>query len=313
LSYFAERQVEIAVVEVGVGGATDATNTLEPVISLIGPIGLDHRATLGPDLGSIAREKAGVVRAGADVIVSRQQHEALAVIEAEARRIGARATVLGRDFWTEACNPCRGPFSVRGSAGDLLDLVTPLEGDFQRDNAAAAIVAARALAAQGWDISERSIRAGLATVDWPGRFQTVVEHPLTIVDGAHNASAAHALASTARVCLMDRSVSLVLGMTEDKDARAFIAEIAPLADRIVVTRARHVRATDPNLLYATVRDAGVPVEIAATPGDALQRAWATLPAGGAVLVTGSLFLVGGVMEWLLELRDGAPANVWRSP
>jgi dihydrofolate synthase/folylpolyglutamate synthase len=309
LAYFARREVDIAVVEVGVGGASDATNVLEPVVSLIGPVGLDHRAALGPDLPAIAREKAGVARAGTDLIVGRQEPDALAEIESQADSTGARAWVLGRDFWTEAADRCHGPFSVHGSFGSLADLSTPLEGDFQRDNAATAVCAACTLARQGWAVAEESIRAGLASVDWPGRFQTVVSEPLTIVDGAHNASAARALASTARACLSGRRITLVLGMSEDKDAGAFISEVAPLADRVVVTRARHARATDPAALHAALRDRGVPAEIAPTPGDALRHAWTALPTAGAVLVTGSLFLVGDVMEWLLGLRNSVLGGV----
>jgi dihydrofolate synthase/folylpolyglutamate synthase len=309
LAYFAQRMVEVAVVEVGVGGASDATNLLEPVVSLIGPVGLDHVDTLGPDLRAIAREKAGVVRGGADVIVGRQEPDALAVIEAVARRAGARAWMLGRDYWTDAEEPCRGPFSLHGSFGSLADLTTPLEGDFQRDNAATAIAAARALAGHGWVVSEDAIRTGLANVSWPGRFQTVVREPLTIVDGAHNVSAARALASTARTCLSGRCVTLVVGMSEGKDSAAFISELASLANRAIVTRARHVRSTDPSALHAALSEQGVPAHIVPTPGDAVRRAWAELPAGGAVLVTGSLFLVGDVMEWLLELQDSVPEGV----
>jgi dihydrofolate synthase/folylpolyglutamate synthase len=309
LAYFARQAVDIAVVEVGVGGSGDATNVLEPVISLVGPVGLDHRATLGPDLPSIAREKAGIARSGADVIVGRQEPEALAVIEAVARQVDARLSVLGRDYWVEAEDPCRGPFSVHGGVGSLVGLNTPLDGDFQRDNAAAAVAAARALADQGFAVSEDAIRMGLASVDWPGRFQTVVSDPLTIVDGAHNASAARALASTARTCLGGRHLTLVLGMSDDKDSAAFVSEISPLANRAIVTQARHARSTDPAVLLAALGAAGVPAKVAPTPGDALRQAWAALPGNGAVLVTGSLFLVGDVMEWLLQLRNPALEGV----
>lgn len=306
LAYFAERTVDVAVLEVGVGGAHDATNAVDPMLALIGPIGLDHVATLGPDLGAIAREKAGVARAGIEVIVGRQEPEALAVVEEAVRCVGGRAQVLGRDFSVEPVGGCRDRFSVTGPVGRLEDLMIPLEGTFQRDNAAVAVAAAWALAERGWHISDGAIRRGLETVEWPGRFQTVVLDPLTIVDGAHNASAARALASTLTSCLGMRRVSLVLGMSEDKEARAFIAELSPLVDRAVVTRARHARAMEPVRLQAALQEAGVPAEVAPTPAAAVCHAWSALPDDGVVLVTGSLFLVGDVLEWLLDVAERGP-------
>jgi dihydrofolate synthase / folylpolyglutamate synthase len=140
-------------------------------------------------------------------------------------------------------------------------------------------------------------------VDWPGRFQTVVPAPLTIVDGAHNASAARALAGTVQECLAGCRVTLVLGMSEDKDSSAFIATMAPIVDRVVVTRARHSRSTDPGLLREACERSGICAEVVPAPGAAVRRAWDGLPSNGAVLVTGSLFLVGDVMEWLLGMGE----------
>ncbi len=306
---FARAGVDVAVVEVGVGGATDATNVLEPVISLIGPVGLDHRPTLGPDLGSIAREKAGVARSGASLIVGRQEREALEVIEAHACRVGASMRALGRDFRAEASDWSPDSFQFEGGLGEIGGLRTPLQGDFQRDNAVTAVAAAVALTRTGWSIADEAIREGLSSVEWPGRFQTVVANPLTIVDGAHNGSAARALASAIRGCLAGRRVTLVFGMAEDKDARAFVAELAPLVERVVVTRARHARSTDPAEIAPVLGEVGVPYAIVPAPGEALQRAWEELPANGAVLVSGSLFLVGDIMEWLLGAHARVPQVV----
>jgi dihydrofolate synthase / folylpolyglutamate synthase len=302
---FAQANVDVAVVEVGVGGATDATNVLEPALSMIGPVGLDHRATLGPDLASIAHEKAGVARYGIDVIVGRQQPEALRVIETHACQVGAHPWTLGRDFWADARSPSEEAFEFAGPVRKIGGLHTPLRGEFQLDNAITAVAAAVALTRAGWSIADDAIRAGLSRVEWPGRFQTVVSDPLTIVDGAHNASAAHALRSAIERYLAGRCVTLVLGMADDKDVRAFLAELAPVVERVVVTRARHPRSTDPGELAAVVREAGVPCVTAPTPSAALCQAWTDLPDSGAVLVSGSLFLVGDVMEWLID----APVRV----
>ncbi len=309
LVHFARVQVDVAVVEVGVGGASDATNVLEPLVSVIGPVGLDHRATLGPDLASIAREKAGVARSGADVVVGRQELEALRAIEAEVGRIGGHTVVFGRDFRAYPDSSSAGSFAIEGRFGKIPALATPLRGAFQRENAVTAVAAALALTRVGWRIPEEAIRAGLAGVHWPGRFQTVLDDPLTVVDGAHNASAARALASAVADYLSDRPLTLVLGMAEDKDVTTFMAELAPSVDRVIVTRARHPRSTEPTVLAAKLGEFGFVADIIPRPSDALRRAWERTPAAGAVLVTGSLFLVGDIMEWLLGQADRVPELV----
>jgi dihydrofolate synthase/folylpolyglutamate synthase len=297
LLHFARCSVEVAVVEVGVGGANDATNALEPILTLIGPIGMDHADTLGSDLAAIAREKAGVLRSGVDCVVARQEPVVLNVIAATAARLGAPVSLL--DDCVRGDSECS--FSVAGRTGPLDDLAVALAGRFQRDNAAMAVIAAQLLARRGWRVAEPAIREGLASVRWPGRFQTVVHDPLTIVDGAHNPCAARALAETIRTRMPDRLLTLVLGMSQEKDVASTVRELAPLADRLIVTRARHQRSWPPAQLAEIVRSVVPTLEtvIAASPGEALEMAWATHPPAGATVVTGSLFLVGDVLEWLL--------------
>lgn len=299
--HFARAGVEVAVVEVGVGGANDATNVLEPVLSIIGPIGLDHTATLGPTLARIATEKAGVARQGAELVVAAQEPEAMEPIRAAAGRIGAPLYVLGEQFSWAAADCCGGEFAVSGPMASMTDLSMPLVGIFQRDNASAAVSAAQLLDRGGWAVPEEAIRRGLANVHWPGRFQTVMREPLTIVDGAHNPAATRALAATVRDCLANRPLTLVLGMSAEKDVRSSLAELAPLAERTIVTRARHTRAMDPDSLADVVRELGGEPVVESRPAEAVIRSWELTPPGGATLVTGSLFLVGDVLEWLLEV------------
>lgn len=299
LLHFARASVELAVVEAGVGGAGDATNALEPILCLIGPVGVDHVATLGATLGAIAHEKAGVARSGIDVVVSHQEPEAMSSIRQVAHHVGARLCELGRDFAWHGEDACASQLCVSGPDGLSPGLRPPLVGPCQRDNAAMAIAAAQLLRWRGYRVLPEAIGNGLANVHWPGRFQTVVGEPLTVVDGAHNSPAARALAATIRECLPGRRAALVLGMSTEKDAAGFIAELAPLADRVVATRARHPRSCDPVGLAETARAAGIEAEVALSPADAMARAWAMQPADGVTLVTGSLFLVGDVLELLL--------------
>jgi len=303
IDYFAQERVEIAVVEVGVGGENDATNVLDPILALIGPVGMDHSETLGSTIGAIARHKAGVMRSGIDVAVSAQQPEAQDVIREVAQDVGARLLELGREFRWATSADGGGRFHLGGVFGCLDCLETPLLGRCQRDNAAVAVAGALALNGRGWSISEDDIRRGLASVSWPGRFQTVVSEPLTVVDGAHNPPSMKALAETVRECLPGRPISLVIGMSVEKDVAASMAELAPLVDCVVATRSRHPRSCDPERIAAIAKDLDLAVRIVSDPGDAVAVSWSGQWPDGATLVAGSLFLAGDVLEWLQ--RGGA--------
>ncbi|HEY3118701.1 MAG TPA: folylpolyglutamate synthase/dihydrofolate synthase family protein [Chloroflexota bacterium] len=301
LMHFARSQVEIAVVEVGVGGANDATNALEPVAVAIGPIGLDHLDVLGSTVAEVAHQKAGVMRMGIEVAVGRQEPSAAAVLAEEASAHGARMQYLGVDFdwWAERSDAtCAGPFTFRDVDGVLADLHLGLIGHFQRDNAAQAIALARGISDPSHPIGLDSIRAGLAMVQWPGRVQIVARQPLTILDGAHNQTAAQALGRTLRDYLDGRPATLVVGMSDTKDVAATLAELAGIADRVIATQSSHPRACDPEQIAAAADHLGIPTEIRPGPADALLRAWELVEPDGAVLVTGSLFLVGDVLEYL---------------
>lgn len=299
LQHFADAGIDIAVVEVGVGGANDATNALEPVLALIGQVDLDHTAALGENLGAIAREKAGVVRFGIDVVVAPQAPEAMAAIRQRAEGVARIQLAKARPHPNDWRFPEReGTFAVCGPLGVVEGLATPLVGRHQQANVAMAVGAAQLLDARGWRVGEGAIREGVAQVHWPGRFQTVVREPLTIVDGAHNPCAARALAATVRECHPERPVTLVLGMTTDKDAGATIRELAPVISGVVATRSRHPRACEPEGLAAIVESLGLEATIVGSPAAAVCHAWETQPSDGMTLVAGSLFLAGDVLEWL---------------
>ena len=302
LQHFADQRVDVAVVEVGVGGAHDATNVLEPVISLLGPVGLDHTATLGPTLTHIGREKAGVARRGRSIVVGSLRAEAMAAVEEIAGHVGARLfraapapSVLGGQR-----------FDVKGPYGTLEGLRCGLEGDFQQENASVAAVAAQLLNEEGWRIGAEHIREGIAQVQWPGRLQTVVRSPLTIVDGAHNPAAFGALAATLQSRPAIRPCTLVVGMTQDKDGVESLRALAPMVDRVIVTRARHPRAMPTAALSEAARAAGMEPQAMDHPADALREAWRLQPA--LTLVTGSLFLVGDVLECLWRQSHSPSAD-----
>lgn len=265
LRAFAERGCAVAIVEVGLGGRLDATNALDPEVSVITSISYDHTAILGRTLAAIATEKAGIVRRGGPAIVAVQRPAAARAIERICRTNGAECHVVR-------------PLGVHA------DLALP--GDHQRQNAALAVAAARALG-----IDERAIANGLRTTTWPARFERVRGRPSIVLDGAHNGASAEALARTLRQERGGRRLVLILGINRDKDARAVLKPLVRLASAVVVTRSASPRATDPGTVArVAARGTRIPVMIAADVPAALAAARRTAGPDGLVCVAGSLAL-----------------------
>jgi dihydrofolate synthase/folylpolyglutamate synthase len=297
LDHFAREEVDVAVLEVGMGGRLDATTVGRPEVTVISRIDLDHEAYLGGTLALIAAEKAAIIRSGLAVSAA-QAPEAATVIERRAAEAGVPLLVEGRDLTVDVRSrrldgqrlDCRGP----GWA--LRDVRLALAGVHQPSNALLAMAAAQALGA-----GEAAIREGLDRVVWPGRFQVVPGDPLLVLDGAHNPAGARALATSLREHFPDRRLALVLAFSQDKDAAAMIAALAPLAARVVLTRAASARAADPAALLPLVPAGPRAVAIAASVAEALDLARRP-PAPSVVCAAGSLFLVA---EILTRLGGGA--------
>ena len=278
LRAFAARRCAVAVLEVGLGGALDATNAVEPAISIVSSISYDHTAILGRSLGAIAREKAGVLRPGRPALLAPQRPVARRALRAACRERGARCLAV-------APVPARVPLGLAGA--------------HQRTNAALAAAAAR-----GLGIGERPIRAGLRHARWPGRFEVVTARPPIVLDGAHNGASAEALARELGR-RYPRGVALVVGINRDKDAQAVLRPLLARARHVVATSAQVPRALAAAELAARCgRLTSAPVEVATHVGAALRQARAT---GDPVCVTGSLALVG---EARTALGLGPPERLW---
>jgi len=303
--YFARRGVDLAVVEVGVGGAHDATNVLDPLVSVITPISADHLDTLGPTLADVARAKAGILRAGRPAVLGLQPPEAMAVLRAAARRLAVPFARVGRDWrWEpEAAPAAASAFTLRGPATAYAGLTLPLLGRHQRDNAALAVAAADALRGRGIRLSPGAVARGLAGVVWPGRVQVLPTRPPLVVDGAHNAASAASLRATLEDCFPGRRMVLVLGCTADKDLAGIVDALVPLARRVIATQARHPRAAPAAAVAAAAAGAGATVTVAPDVAAAIAAAGATSDA--LVIVAGSLFLAGEALAHgaTLPLRD----------
>jgi dihydrofolate synthase/folylpolyglutamate synthase len=293
---FARREVEVAVVEVGLGGRLDATNVVAPAVTVITSIARDHEEYLGSSLEAIAAEKAGILKPGVPAVIGRVDPPALDVLLEHARAAGAPVALLGRAFTVEDDG---GAFAFGGGGVRWRGLTLALRGRFQRDNAAAALMALRAVASR-WPVAESAVRAALAEVRWPGRFDVVSEAPLVVLDGAHNPAATAALRAEMARELGDRRVQLVFGVMHDKDWGAMVETLRPLVRKAIVTRPPLARSLDPRALAAAFGP-GVPVRVEPEPAAAVAAARDGAAADDdVILVTGSLFLVGAVYPVFLR-------------
>jgi dihydrofolate synthase/folylpolyglutamate synthase len=294
LDHFAQEAVDIAVLEVGLGGRLDATTVGRPAVAVISRIDLDHQAVLGRTLEAIAGEKAAIIRGGV-AISAAQAPEAERVIVSRARAVEVPLLLEGRDL--SVAVERRGPDGQRltcaGPGWSLAGLELGMAGSYQPSNALLAVAAAREVGA-----ADAAIRDGLARARWPGRFQIFRRASgFLVLDGAHNPAGARALAASLRDVFGQAPVTLVLGILADKDAAGIVAALAPLAARIVLVAPASPRAAAPGALRALVPAAVGTVEVAGSPAEALERAGrgATTP---VICVAGSLFLIGDVLRHL---------------
>ena len=287
LLHFATSRCTVAVVEVGLGGRLDATNATDPHVSVITPISHDHMRELGTRLDQIAREKAGVLRPGRVVSVAVQPATAAAAIRLAAARIGAERREV---------RPLRVPEATR--------LGLALRGPHQRQNAALAIAAARALSEHGIVKVDDDVSRGLSRLRWPGRFEIVPGTPDIVLDGAHNDGSAAALAVALRQDFRGRPIRLIVGMMRDKDAGAFSRAIGSVARFVYATAPRGARSLPAEAL---TRNYGGRARGFANLRRALEAARAEAGPRDVICVTGSLALVGEARD-LLGLP--VPERLW---
>lgn len=310
--HLARQQVDIAAIEVGLGGRLDATNVIVPEVSVITSLSYEHTAWLGDTLAQIAREKGGIIKQGIPVVCAPQAEEALSVIQAICQERSAPLVLVGRDwlFRPGAIYPDGQEFEARPmtstawAPADWLRLRIPLLGRHQVINATCALAAVSALPQERFHIPPEAVRQGLERVAWPGRIEVLSRSPLVIADGAHNDDSARRLRETLEEWFPGRDWTLVIGMLADKDHAAFMRELAPLATHLIVTRSRHPRATDPAHLKEIACALGVRAEIAPNVGAALELA---LSLGDAVCFTGSLSIAAEAREaWLARAGQPVP-------
>jgi dihydrofolate synthase/folylpolyglutamate synthase len=300
---FADAPVEVAVVEVGLGGRWDATNVLQAPVAVVTPIGLDHVGILGDSVEAIAGEKAGIIHPGAVVVEAPQPSGAAAVLAARATSVGASVVRAGIDFGVATRSVAVGGqlLTLEGLGGSYDDVFLPLYGGHQAGNASCALAAVEAFfgadahARGGLDIEV--VRSAFASVTSPGRLEVVRRSPTVILDGAHNPAGAAALADALEEAFTFDRLVAVVAVLDDKDAAGLLEALEPVVSSVVVTVNGSPRALPAPELAAVASEVlgDARVQVAARLDDALELAVAEAEAdglGGGVLVTGSIVTVG---------------------
>jgi len=300
--HFRNQHVDIAVVEVGMGGRFDATNVLNPMGALITGIGFDHEAYLGDSLQMIAQEKAGIITQQVPVVLGPMPEDLIRIFETQARKWQAPCFRMGQEF--SFLETSATTFTYQGPRWTIPGLQTNLLGRHQMVNATNALAVLETAVDGTFPISQAAIRTGLQDVRWRGRLEVVYRDPLMLVDGAHNLAGAHVLFDFLHSQIHDgggRKLILVVGMMRDKNLQGFLRVFFPLVDRLILTQPRMERAASVDELKQAVDREDVIPCLLADSWEAVCRAKDIANPSDVICVTGSLFLVGEVLNRLTQL------------
>ena len=297
LRYFADENCRIVVLEAGMGGALDSTNAIPlPEVAVITAMGMDHVRELGPTMADIARAKAGIIKAGGDVVSYGGNAEADAVI---ARACAERhARLVQPDFSAIRA----GASGLHGQDFSYLDwegLHLSLLGRYQLQNAALVLTVVETLRKRGWRIDDEAVRQGLSAARWPARFELLREHPVFLLDGGHNPHGIRATAESLSELFPGRRVTLLMGVMADKELSGMLDSIAPLAERCFTVRPDNPRAMDAASLALRVAERGVPAMACSSVSEGVGRAIEAAGPEGIVCALGSLYLCGAVRACVL--------------
>jgi dihydrofolate synthase/folylpolyglutamate synthase len=304
--HFAQERVDVAVVEVGLGGRLDATNVITPLVSVITSLSLDHTQLLGDTLPEIAYEKAGIIKPGVPVVSAPQAPEALTRLSEISAERHAPLTVIGRDWQYREVERADTQQQIVVTKSQIPNLQSPISislgGEFQQTNAVVALAALAIIQPRFPSLTPAAIAEGLAHTEWPGRLQIVHQAPGTptvLVDAAHNEDSAAKLAYTLTTDYSDYDqVWLVFGATADKNVAAMMNHLFPIAAGTFVTASSHPRAATPNELGQLAAELGYEVQAIPGVGNAVEAAWKTAGPHDLICVTGSIFIVGDLLnQW----------------
>ncbi|MEW6593381.1 MAG: folylpolyglutamate synthase/dihydrofolate synthase family protein [Thermodesulfobacteriota bacterium] len=304
LLWFAQEQVDLAILEVGMGGRLDATNVVTPLVGVITNVTMDHEAYLGDTLEAVAREKAGIVKPGVPLVSAVADDISRVVVETTCAEKGAPLFLLGRDFAMQTGSAAGWEYQGIGDNRRLAGLRCNLIGQHQADNMAV-VLAICDLLHDRYPVPETAIREGLAAVRWPGRLESFQvqrdgDERRFLLDGAHNPAGVASLVAALRDDFTYRKLLVVWGSMADKDLAATLAQVAPLADTLILTRPAGERSATAAQLFGQVPEADRDKVVqTADVQEALDRAWTLAGPEDLICIAGSLYLVGAVRQELL--------------
>ncbi len=305
--YFAQESVDIAVIEVGLGGRLDATNLVDPLVSVITSISLDHTKVLGDTLEKIAAEKAGIIKAGRPVVSSPQKPEAMQAIEQIAAMKNSplivsdqiyQAEVLERTLYYQKLHIQ----PIQKTARSEFEVELPLLGDHQIENALTALCALDQASQLGFEVSRSAIQRGLSSVNWEGRFELLNHQPPIIVDAAHNRYSALKLIQTVNQYFPNQRLILVFGASDDKDVSGMLAELLARSDEVIFTQSIHPRSYQADKLAQLAMEYPLPKSVIIPLEEAMEQAVCRIHSEDTLLlITGSIFVAAGARKFLREI------------
>ncbi len=295
LLLFAREGVDISIMEVGMGGRLDATNIITPLVSVITNISLEHQDFLGPRLADIAREKAGIIKNGVDLVTGAKQPPVVKVFESMCRKKEASFLRVGRDFRYRAH---ASHFNYYGLKRSFKNIELSLKGKFQHRNATLALAVMELLEEKGFRFTTQDLLDGLKGTNWPGRMQVIAKNPIIVLDGGHNPAAIKKLSESVRDCFTYKRLILVLGVMEDKDIKGIAEGIVPMADYVIYTRPGYYRSARPEKLMSAAAVFKKEGEIQSSIPSALDKAGKIADPEDMILICGSLFTVGEALPCL---------------
>jgi dihydrofolate synthase / folylpolyglutamate synthase len=292
--YFQRKKVDVAVVEVGLGGRLDATNVCMPLVSVITNIGLDHMAYLGKTLAVIAREKAGIIKQNGICVTAVKQKQVLEVLKSVCLEHHAKLYCLGNDIKIKRQKD--GLLIYQGIGRNLRNLSIPLMGSHQYSNAALALATVELCGKNGFAIDDEAIRRGLASTHWDARLEILQSDPLFLLDGAHNPAGMRVLCQTIKKDFAYRQLIFIFGALADKDYRKMLRIITALCPKIILTQLKSPRAVSVPDMANFLGKRGYPVIVTESVGKAIERAKAIACRQDLICAAGSLYLAGEVKQ-----------------
>lgn len=303
LLYFAREQVDFTILEVGLGGAIDSTNVVQPLVAAITNVGMDHMEYLGENLKDIAKVKAGIIKAGSKVVTGVGQPEILEILEKACQENKVELIKVGQDILIELLSSTvKGvSFNLQVQNMNYEGLEISLLGEHQTVNGALAVAIVKFLSDYGYQISSAAIRQGLKRVSWPGRLEILRHRPAIVIDVAHNVDGAQALRKAIESIFSYRKLVLVLGMLADKDKEKILKLLAPLAEILIVTQPNSPRAGSWKDLAKIGAKYVEQVEVIPKIEDAIQRGLELAGVEDLLCITGSIYMVADARKMIMSI------------